>query len=230
MNVKDKLNQIKTLLGLEVKFAQEQLADGTTVEAEVFAPDYSVGVATEEGIVPMPVGEYEMANGQILVVAQEGIIAEIKEGMQSEEVKEEELSQEAQPTPTKIIETVSKEINFNKQKKMKKAKFKLKFSEEAAEEVVEVSQEILNEITQIINAETPDAVSQEDSQAIAEDVIEAIIEILEEAPEAFSKKKKTEMSAEPQAIVHNPENKKQEPIAYVKRQSLKSEIYKNLFN
>ena len=61
MEYKNKLNQIKALLSLEVKLAQMKLEDGITiVEAEAFEPDYSIGIVTPDGIVPMPVGEYEL--------------------------------------------------------------------------------------------------------------------------------------------------------------------------
>ena len=80
MKYKNTLNQIKTLLAMDVKLAQMKLADGVTVvEAEEFEAEYSIGIVTEDGVVPMPVGEYETEDGKIVVVAQECIIAEVKE-------------------------------------------------------------------------------------------------------------------------------------------------------
>jgi hypothetical protein len=63
MKANEAIKQIKTLLGLEteVKLAQARLLDGTTViEAEVFEAGMEVFIVTEEGNVPMPVGEYEI--------------------------------------------------------------------------------------------------------------------------------------------------------------------------
>jgi hypothetical protein len=226
MNTKEQLNKIRTLLGLQVKLEQATLLDGAVVEAEQFAPEYSIGIVTEDGIVPMPVGTYETQDGKIITVEVEGVIAKVED--KPAEVAEPEMATEpAAPQPKQIKEI--KEINFKQQKPMKKGKIKIAFTEEAAEEVVEVSSEILDVISDLINAETPDEVSAEEAKEIATDVIEAIVEILEEQPEAFRKKKKfATQVAEP--IVHNPENKQQQPIAYVKSKSLKSEIYKNLFN
>jgi len=124
MNYKNKLNQIKALLALEVKLAQMKLEDGITiVEAEAFEPDYSIGIVTADGIVPMPVGEYKLEDGNILVVEVEGIIKSIapeaEEEMMPEaehpaaEVTEPQLEAEPQaPTPKRIVESVSKETFF----------------------------------------------------------------------------------------------------------------------
>jgi len=125
---KNKLNQIKALLALEVKLAQMKLEDGiTVVEAESFEPDFSVGIVTADGIVPMPIGEYKMEDGSILVVEVEGIIAEIKQEEAEEEVEIEvesapeevvEPMMEAEapaPAPKRIVESVSKETFFEAQ-------------------------------------------------------------------------------------------------------------------
>lgn len=124
MNYKNKLNQIKALLALEVKLAQMKLEDGITiVEAESFEPDFSIGIVTADGIVPMPVGEYKMEDGSILVVEVEGIIAEIKQEeaeaeveveveVAPEEVVEPMMEAESAPAPKRIVESVSKETFF----------------------------------------------------------------------------------------------------------------------
>ena len=124
MNYKNKLNQIKALLALEVKLAQMKLEDGITiVEAEAFEPDYSIGIVTADGIVPMPIGEYKLEDGSILVVEVEGIIAAIKQEEAEaeveievesapEEVVEPMMEAEVAPTPKRIVESVSKETFF----------------------------------------------------------------------------------------------------------------------
>jgi hypothetical protein len=124
MNYKNKLNQIKALLALEVKLAQMKLEDGITiVEAESFEPDFSIGIVTADGIVPMPVGEYKLEDGRILVVEVEGIIAAIKQEEAEaeveieveaapEEVVEPMMEAEVAPSPKRIVESVSKETFF----------------------------------------------------------------------------------------------------------------------
>jgi len=124
MNYKNKLNQIKALLSMDVKLAQMKLEDGITIiEAESFEPDFSVGIVTADGVVPMPVGEYKLEDGSILVVEVEGIIAAIKQEeapaeveveveVAPEEVVEPMMEAESAPTPKRIVESVSKETFF----------------------------------------------------------------------------------------------------------------------
>jgi len=120
MNYKNVLNQVKTLLSIKVELAQQTLMDGvTTIEAEEFAPDFSVGIVTPEGAIPMPVGEYVLANGDVLVVEVEGIIKSIAPEAEEVEAPEAEApSMEAEKpvmaeaTAKKVVETVSKETFF----------------------------------------------------------------------------------------------------------------------
>lgn len=131
MNYKNVLNNVRALLSLEVKLAQQTLMDGiTTIEAEEFAPEFSVGIVTPDGIVPMPVGEYTLANGEILIVEKEGIIASIAPEAKEDEMPEvEETSAEAtepaaepvmaENMPKKTVETVSKETFFAEIEKIK---------------------------------------------------------------------------------------------------------------
>jgi len=128
MKYKKPLNQIKALLSLEVKLEQMKLEDGvTTVEAEAFEADYSIGVVTETGIVPMPVGEYTTQDGKVITVAQEGIIATVSDGTTEpapEEVTDPEMTQEP-AQPTKVVETVSKETFFAKEQELAEANAKI---------------------------------------------------------------------------------------------------------
>jgi hypothetical protein len=119
------INQIKTLLGMEVKLEQMKLADGVTVlEADAFEPEMEIVIVTEDDQkIPVPVGEYEMEDGRILVVENEGIISEMKEmetEVEAPEVEEEvevetekkEEMETAKAAPKKTIESVVKETFF----------------------------------------------------------------------------------------------------------------------
>lgn len=119
MNV---INQIKTLLGMEVKLEQMALDNGTIIEAEVFEAGASVFIVNEEDRVALPVGEYKLDNGMILKVDVEGIIAAIEqpeeEMPQNEEPvasPAEEQEMEAAPAPKKVIESVVKESHFSQE-------------------------------------------------------------------------------------------------------------------
>ena len=108
-NPTEMLKEIKNLLGIElseeikeqevtteqveasseINLAQAKLENGTVLEAEAFEAGNEVFIITEDEKIPVPVGEYQMEDGMILVVSEEGMIAEIKEA--EAEVEEEEV-------------------------------------------------------------------------------------------------------------------------------------------
>ena len=154
MNV---INEIKTLLGMEVNLAQMKLKDGVTViEAEMFEAEQAVFIVNGEEKVPVPVGEYELEDGTILVVAVEGVIAEIKQAeVEVEEPEAEvevEVEAQAEPaTPKRIVESVSKEMFFAEIEKLQAQIAELKsvkkeLSSDVVVEPLTHSPEVRNEV------------------------------------------------------------------------------------
>jgi hypothetical protein len=97
MNTNDMISKIKEVVGLseEVKLEQQTLDNGAILEAESFEAGQEIFIVTEDEKVAVPVGEYQMEDGRILVVAEEGLIAEIKAEEEEEEVEaQEELEEE----------------------------------------------------------------------------------------------------------------------------------------
>ena len=94
----------------EVELAQAKLDNGTVLEAESFEAGQPIFIVSEEDRIAVPVGEYQMEDGRILVVAEEGVIGEIKEAaVEEEEAPEVEVEVEAAAEPTmedKIREVV----------------------------------------------------------------------------------------------------------------------------
>ena len=113
------LTEIKKLLGMQIQLEQMTLDNGTVIEAEVFEAGQAVFIVNGEDRVALPVGEYILDNGMILVVAVEGEIAEIKEAAPAQEETPEvevEVEQAAEPTaPKKVIESTTKESHFSKE-------------------------------------------------------------------------------------------------------------------
>jgi len=152
MNTNQILNKVRTLLGMEVKLEQMKLIDGVTViEAESFEPEMEVFVVTEDDQkIPLPVGEYEMEDGRILVIENEGIVKEVKEKMEEEvEVEapetETEIEVEAEKetaAPKKTIESVVKETFFSEIEALKTENETLKAELSALKKIeVELSEE-----------------------------------------------------------------------------------------
>jgi hypothetical protein len=151
MEYKSKKNRVKAALGFQVNLAQMKLEDGITIiEAESFEPEFSVGIVTADGVVALPVGEYKLEDGKILVVAVEGIISEIKEEMPEEVAPEEapivevEVEAETQaPSPKRIVESVSKETFFAEIEKLR-TELSAQISEVKAEnEALKAEKEVL---------------------------------------------------------------------------------------
>jgi hypothetical protein len=169
MNTKDTLNKVRAVLGIEVKLEQMKLENGAILEAEKFEAGAEIFVVADEERVAMPVGEYETEDGMMIIVSEEGIIAEIKEAeakeeeaveeaveeTEAEEVVEEELATET-ASPKKIVKSISEEMFFSEIEKLRTEINELKLSktEVVAEEVVvELSEEVKEEKVELSTEE-----------------------------------------------------------------------------
>jgi len=96
MKSTEMLNQIKTLLNIEVKLEEQKLENGTRVEAESFEKGKEIFILTDDEKVAMPVGEYLLEDGRLIVVAEEGIIDDVREVSDEVPQKEEESKDETE--------------------------------------------------------------------------------------------------------------------------------------
>ena len=109
MKSQETLSKIMELLNLqdEVKLESMKLENGTTIEAEAFEANQEVFIVTEEDEkIALPIGEYTLEDGRILVVAEEGIIAEVR--------AEEEAPEEA-PAQEEVVEEATEEVEANEE-------------------------------------------------------------------------------------------------------------------
>tara|TARA_Y100000766_G_scaffold10625_1_gene7748 strand:- start:9305 stop:9883 length:579 start_codon:yes stop_codon:yes gene_type:complete len=84
------LNKVRTILGLEVILEEKLLENGTKFVAEKFEGGNEVFIQAEDDQkIPVPAGEYEMEDGQTLVVKEDGLIDEIRDAEETEEEDEE---------------------------------------------------------------------------------------------------------------------------------------------
>lgn len=90
------LNQIKTLLNIEVKLEEQKLENGTRVEAESFEKGKEIFILTDDEKVAMPVGEYLLEDGRLIVVKEEGIIDDMRDVSDDVPQKEEESKDETE--------------------------------------------------------------------------------------------------------------------------------------
>tara|TARA_R110002051_G_scaffold271103_1_gene331500 strand:+ start:390 stop:1022 length:633 start_codon:yes stop_codon:yes gene_type:complete len=116
MKASEIVESIKEVLGMEltevkVELEERELDNGTKITADKFEEGESVFILTESGDeeekIALPVGNYEMNDGTVLVVTEEGKIGELREasdevpqkeeaGEEKEEMnEEEEMDEEA---------------------------------------------------------------------------------------------------------------------------------------
>lgn len=105
------LDRVKAALGIEVALEQRKLENGTILEADKFEAEEPVFIVTDDEKVALPVGEYQMEDGTILAVADEGIISDIIEKVAEEvdEAKEESTEVEAAEEEKEEMGYVTKE-------------------------------------------------------------------------------------------------------------------------
>lgn len=137
MEKEKKVGEKTIEMKVEVELAEMKLENGTVIVAEAFEPGQPVQIFNEEGNIPLPVGDYVLETGQMLIVAEEGMIAEIKDAEAEEEVEQEaegefvtktefnafvdevkslltnmgtEKKDPTRTTTTKVIETLEKQV------------------------------------------------------------------------------------------------------------------------
>ena len=117
MKSQETLSKIMELLNLqdEVKLESMKLENGTTIEAEAFEPNQEVFIITEEDEkIALPIGEYTLEDGRMLVVAEEGIIAEVREGEEeapAEEPQAEEATEEVEAEEQEMAYATKEELS-----------------------------------------------------------------------------------------------------------------------
>ena len=158
MSAKNQINKIKTLLGLEIKLEQMKLENGTILEAEAFEAGAEIFIVNEEDRIAVPMGEYMLEDGKVLIIAEDGIIGEIKE-MEDEAPAEEpeaevEVEAEAETsTPKKVVESITKEMFFSEIEKLRNEIAELKAAKVEVKEEVELSAEVKEEVAVELSAE-----------------------------------------------------------------------------
>lgn len=157
MKATEILSKIKTYLGEDtadivenieqsqvVELAQAKLENGTVLEAEAFEAGNEIFILTDDEKVAVPVGEYTMEDGQILVVSEEGIIGEIKSAEQEEEVEaSEEVSEE-----TELEEVEAEYATKEELAEVRSLVEEIKQMIEKKEEMSEVEEQVKEELSE----------------------------------------------------------------------------------
>ena len=163
MKATEILSKIKTYLGedtadivenveqdqeVKVELAQAKLENGTVLEAEAFESGKEIFILTDDEKVAVPVGEYQMEDGQILVVEEEGLIAEIKSAEAKEEEEVEASEEQVEDTELEEEEVEAKYATKEELAEVKSLVEEIKQMIEKKEEMSEVEEQVKEELSE----------------------------------------------------------------------------------
>ena len=191
--MKSKLNQIKELLNIQVKLEEQKLENGTVVSAESFEKDNEIFIVTDDEKVAMPVGEYLLEDGRLVVVSEEGIIADVRDvaddAPQKETEEGEEITEdlEGDHSEEKKLEEYDFEGLEKRIQNLEDAIADLKSDKEPELEDVEEEQELEVEPQNVLKSRT---VKEEFSEVEKADLSQASAKPIKHNPETVGKTKK----------------------------------------
>ena len=179
------IEKIKDVLNLneEVKLEQTKLENGTIIEADSFEEGKEVFIVTDDEKVAMPVGEYILEDTRLLVVEEEGVIADVREvsdEVPSKETEEGEEIEEELAEEDDIMRDMMGRIQ-----NLEDAIADIKSKEDLKEELSAI--EMGNNLTVELSQEIPVEVQAELSEPSAEPIVSN--------PESFKKLSKFKIGA-----------------------------------
>ncbi len=199
------LNQIKTLLNIEVKLEETKLENGTIVSAESFEKGKELFIVTDDEKVAMPVGEYILEDGRLVVVEEEGIIADVREV--SDEVPEKETTEDLEEKEEKEEVVEEKEMAEvgdwegmekriqNLEDAIADLKGEVKAEDIQEEEMSDdvqaplKSRTVKEEFSEEVSNEVSNKVSNKVSNEVSQELSEASAKPIKHNPEAETKQK-----------------------------------------
>jgi hypothetical protein len=167
------IEKIKDVLNLneEVKLEQAKLDNGTVIEADSFESGVEVFIVTEDEKVALPVGDYILEDGKILVVAEEGLIAEIKDAEAEEETEEEVEEVEAAEEEEESLGYATKEELAEVKDMIEEIKAMLEPKEDLSEDLGNLLTEELAKHEKVELNEVPVEVQAELNEPSAEPIV-----------------------------------------------------------
>ena len=149
MKAQEVLNKIKGIVGVElaeeVNLAEMKLQNGTVIEAEKFEKGEAVFIKSDDEKIALPVGEYILEDGRLLVVEEEGLIADMRDVSDDVPAKEEEMSEETNLMPDDEAAVYDWAGMEKRIKNLEIAVAKLKEAKEGGDDKVEAAKEEVKE-------------------------------------------------------------------------------------
>jgi hypothetical protein len=164
------IEKIKEVLNLneEVKLEQTKLENGTVIEFDSLEEGKEVFIVSDEEKIAMPVGEYILEDSRLLVVEEEGVIADVRE------VSDEVPSEETEEGEEEVEEELAEEDDIMRDmmgriQNLEDAIADIKSKEDLKEELSAI--EMGNNLTVELSQEIPAEVQAELSEPSAEPIV-----------------------------------------------------------
>ena len=184
MKSTEMLNQIKTLLNLEVKLEDMKLENGTVITAESFEEGREVFIVTDDERVAMPVGEYILEDSRLLIVTEEGMIADVREVSDEVPAKETEEGEEiTSDLEEDGKEEVKEEMGYATKEELSSAVEEVKAMIEEIKAMMSPKEEMAEEGEGVLKSRT-----------VKEEFAEAAVAPIKHNPEGETAKKKVEFT------------------------------------
>ena len=173
------LNQIKTLLNIEVKLEEMKLENGTIISAESLEKGKEVFIVTDDEKVAMPVGEYILEDSRLLVVEEEGIISDVRKV--SDEVPEKE----------EAGEEITEDLNEDEYKEDEEKEMADVGDWKGMEKRIQNLEDAIADLKKdkVESSEVKEDLSEETTEEIKEELSEAAVKPIKHNPEAETLKK-----------------------------------------
>ena len=184
------INKIKTLLNIEVKLEEAKLENGTIVEAESFEKGKEIFIKTDDERVAMPVGEYMLEDGKLVVVEEEGIIADLRDPSDEVPAKEDaESEEETEDLEDKKEDEMADEGNYVTKDSFREMEVKIQNLEDAISDLKGDKESKMKDQDEEVEMEGENS-RQPKSRTIKEEFSEAAVEPIKHSPEANFKEVK----------------------------------------
>ena len=173
------LNQIKTLLNIEVKLEEMKLENGTIISAESLEKGKEVFIVTDDEKVAMPVGEYILEDSRLLVVEEEGVISDVRKV--SDEVPEKE----------EAGEEITEDLNEDEYKEDEEKEMADVGDWKGMEKRIQNLEDAIADLKKdkVESSEVKEDLSEEKTEEIKEELSEAAVKPIKHNPEAETLKK-----------------------------------------
>ena len=174
-----------------------KLENGTIVSAESFEKDNEIFIVTDDEKVAMPVGEYLLEDGRLVVVSEEGLIADVRDVADEVPAKETEEGEEITSDLEEKEKEMADEGNYVTKDDYRQMEVKIQNLEDAIADLKgdkeskmadsEDEEELTGEPQNVLKSRT---VKEEFSEVIKEDLSEASAKPIKHNPEKVTKTKK----------------------------------------